>query len=258
MPARDGNRGGTADRQVEGSALFISDLHLSPERPGPVRLFQAFMRQVAPAAGSLYILGDFFEAWVGDDDLDAPFNRQIVDALATLAAGGVAVHFLPGNRDFLAGPGFARAAGLSLLADPVRVELFGTATLLSHGDAFCTDDAAYQAFRQQVRAPGWRADFLARPVAERRAIARALRERSEQAKTDKQPEIMDVNPHAVRDALLAHGVRRLIHGHTHRPACHEEPLADGLTAERWVLPEWYERGGYLRCDGGGCRLVPFH
>lgn len=254
LPLGDDIRGGTPSQPGEGPALFISDLHLSPERPGPVRLFQAFMRDVAPGAGQLYILGDFFEAWVGDDDLGAPFNREILASIAGLAGRGVAIRFLPGNRDFLVGSAFARAAGLDLLADPVRIDLFGTPTLLSHGDLFCTDDDAYQTFRRQVREAAWQADFLARPIEERRAMARALRERSEQAKAGKKPDIMDVNPDAVLAGIREWDVRRVIHGHTHRPARHEIPLTEG-TVERWVLPDWYETGGYLRCDRTGCRLV---
>lgn len=256
MPVQDGARGGAASQSGERPALFISDLHLSSERPGPVRLFQAFMRDVAPSAASLYILGDFFEAWVGDDDLDTPFNQEIVGALSDLAAGGVLIRFLPGNRDFLAGTAFARAAGLTLLADPVRIDLFGTPTLLSHGDIFCTDDTAYQAYRKQVRDPAWQTDFLARPVEERRAVAQALRERSEAAKAGKKPEIMDVNAEAILAGIRQWDVQRIIHGHTHRPARHEILLTD-RTVVRWVLPDWYETGGYLRCNGNGCRALAF-
>lgn len=253
-PAAEGAPGSALRLQGERPALFISDLHLDPQRPQAVALFRRFMADVAPGAAALFVLGDFFEAWVGDDDASSPFNAGIVADLAALAARGVAVYFLPGNRDFLAGPDFARAAGLRLLPDPVRVDLFGTPTLLSHGDLLCTDDTAYQAFRAQVRDPDWQRDFLARPLAERHAIARALRERSEQAKTGKQAQIMDVNPDAVARHARAADAARIIHGHTHRPARHRQALAD-RPLERWVLPDWYETGGYLSCDARGCRAI---
>jgi UDP-2,3-diacylglucosamine hydrolase len=255
-PAVESDQGRTLGIQGERPALFISDLHLDLARPHTVRLFQAFMDQVAPGAGSLFILGDFFEAWVGDDDLDAPFNAGIVAALAGLAGAGTAVHYLHGNRDFLVGPGFARAAGLQMLPDPVRVDLFGTPTLLSHGDLFCTDDAAYQAFRAQVRQAEWQRGFLARPRAERHALARALREGSEQAKAEKALAIMDVNLETVAEYIAGWGVRRIIHGHTHRPARHLREGRSG-NVERWVLPDWDVAGGYLRCDADGCAAVPF-
>ncbi len=236
-------------------ALFIADLHLSPERPRAIALFRQFMREVAPTAATLYILGDFFEAWVGDDDLSDGFHADIASCLRTLVQGGVPVSFLPGNRDFLIGDAFARTTGITLLEDPTRIDLFGIPTLLSHGDAFCTDDASYQSFRRQVRDPTWQAAFLARPLTERHAMARELREHSEQAKAGKQPEIMDVNADAVFRSFREHAVTRIIHGHTHRPAKHEYQLA-GCLGERWVLADWYESGGYLRCDTEGCRALP--
>jgi len=236
--------------------LFISDLHLTPERPLPVALFYRFIKERAAQAQALYILGDFFEAWVGDDDLAQPFHRDIATALKALSVQGVAVFFLPGNRDFLVGPAFADAAGLTLLADPTEVQLFGVPTLLTHGDSFCTDDVAYQDFRRQVRDPAWQRQFLAQPLQQRHALAKGLRERSEHAKADKKPEIMDVNSTAISQALDAHPVTRIIHGHTHRPARHEHQR-NGQTCERWVLPDWYENGGYLVCDERGCRLSAF-
>ena len=232
-------------------ALFISDLHLSPLRPEGVERFRRFIRDTASQAESLYILGDFFEAWVGDDQLADPFLAGIVSELRGLGERGVRIGFLPGNRDFLAGEGLARAAGMSLLPDPMRLSLFGVPTLLCHGDLFCTDDRAYQAFRSQVRAPAWQAAFLAKPIEARLAIAEDLRLRSETAKAGKSPEIMDVNEEAVRQAFQDYGVRRIIHGHTHRPARHGVALGD-TQGERWVLPDWYEGGGYLRCDERGC------
>lgn len=237
-------------------SLFISDLHLTPERPLPVQLFQRFIIEVAQNAQSLYILGDFFEAWVGDDNLAEAFNQDIATALNSLAAQGVKVFFLAGNRDFLVGPAFAKAAGLTLLPDPTQIDLYGIATLLAHGDQFCTDDDTYQAFRRQVRDPAWQQQFLAQPLPQRLALAAALRERSEHAKAGKKPEIMDVNAAAIRAAAEIYPVSRIIHGHTHRPARHEITL-NGKTVERWVLPDWYETGGYLACDERGCRLLSF-
>lgn len=236
--------------------LFISDLHLTPERPTPVRLFERFIAEIAPGAQALYILGDFFEAWVGDDTLDQPFNRGICATLKSLASSGVEVYFMPGNRDFLAGQTFATAAGLTLLADPTEVILHGTPTLLAHGDQYCTDDADYQTFRRQVRDPDWQRQFLAQPLPQRLALAASLRERSEHAKAGKKPEIMDVNPARIEAVLESHAVQRIIHGHTHRPARHELQV-EGRIFERWVLPDWYETGGYLTCDASGCRLSSF-
>ena len=238
----------------ERPALFISDLHLDPQRPQTVALFMDFVASTAPQAGSLFILGDFFEAWVGDDDLGSPFNSRILAALKALSDTGVAVYFIHGNRDFLAGAAFAHAGGLELLPDPVTLDLFGAPTLLSHGDLFCSDDGPYQAFRVQVRHPDWQRAFLAKPLAERHAVARALRERSEQSKADKKPDIMDVNPDTVAQYAQTAQVRRIIHGHTHRPALHAHALAD-RQIERWVLPDWYDTGGYLRCDPSGCRAI---
>jgi UDP-2,3-diacylglucosamine hydrolase len=236
--------------------LFISDLHLTPERPLPVQLFYRFIAEIAPGAQALYILGDFFEAWVGDDNLQFPFNNDIAAALRSLGQQGTQVFFLPGNRDFLVGSAFAEAAGLTLLADPTEVNLFGVPTLLAHGDSFCTDDVAYQNFRNQVRDPAWQQQFLAQPLEHRLALAKTLRERSEHAKADKKPEIMDVNNAAIDKMFDAYPVTRIIHGHTHRPTRHEHQL-NGQTCERWVLPDWYESGGYLACDERGCRLSAF-
>lgn len=234
--------------------LFISDLHLTPERPTSVALFQHFLAETAPIAAALYILGDFFEAWVGDDDLERPFHLDITDRLKRLVNSGIPVYFMPGNRDFLAGPVLAAATGWTHMTDPSVIDLYGRPTLLSHGDAYCTDDQAYQRFRRQVRDPHWQAEFLAKPIDERRYVANAIRAQSEQAKADKKPDIMDVNPDAIRTALEQAGVTHMIHGHTHRPARHTLQ-ANGMECERWVLTDWYETGGYLACDEQGCRSV---
>lgn len=234
-----------------GHSLFIADLHLSPALPRATTLFKRFLGEIAVQAEALYILGDLFEAWVGDDDLDLPFHQDIAQALAELSRQGVRLYLMHGNRDFLLGQRFLQAIGATLLDDPSLIELHGTATLLSHGDAFCTDDVAYQVFRRQVRASAWQAAFLSKPLAERRQVAQTLREQSEREKSAKEMAIMDVNAVAVAAALREHGYPRLIHGHTHRPARHLHEL-DDHACERWVLPDWYEAGGYLRCDANGC------
>lgn len=254
MPAQDGIQ--APQPGDTRPTLFISDLHLTPERPAQARLFRDFMQEKAPGCAALYILGDFFETWVGDDDLSLAFNADIAAHVRNLVDSGVPVFFMSGNRDFLAGPTLAQATGWTHLSDPTLVQLYGTPTLISHGDAYCTDDLAYQTFRSQVRDPAWQTAFLAKPLAERHALAQAIREQSEQAKADKQMAIMDVNTDAVRHALMAARAARLIHGHTHRPARHLLDV-NGTTCERWVLPDWYESGGYLACDGRGCRAVAF-
>jgi UDP-2,3-diacylglucosamine hydrolase len=234
-------------------ALFISDLHLTPERPEASARFFRFLAGTARRASALYILGDFFEAWVGDDDLDLPLHAEVAVALKGLTDTGVPVQVMHGNRDFLLGAGFCRASGATLLADPTVLSLADLPTLLMHGDSLCTDDAAYQRIRAQVRDPAWQAQILAKPLAERRAIARQLRLQSEQVKEGNRPEIMDVNAQAVADAFASHACRRIIHGHTHRPGRHTYRVGE-LDCERWVLPDWYETGGYLACDSAGCAL----
>ncbi|HEX4986851.1 MAG TPA: UDP-2,3-diacylglucosamine diphosphatase [Burkholderiales bacterium] len=235
--------------------LFISDLHLAPDTPEANRALLRFLREQAPSADALYVLGDLFEYWVGDDALDGAFEREIAGAFRALADSGVPVYFMHGNRDFLIGRRFARAAGMKILRDPALIDLHGTPTLLMHGDTLCTDDVEYQKFRKKVRNPVAQWLFLARPLATRRQIARDLRGRSEQAKTGKSMAIMDVSTRAVEDALRAHRYPRLIHGHTHRPARHEHGV-DGHACERWVLADWYDHGSYLECDASGCRPRP--
>ncbi len=236
-----------------GLQLFISDLHLTAERPAATALFYRFLVEIAPAAQALYILGDLFEAWVGDDALQDPFHARVAAGLRTISEGGVALYLMHGNRDFLLGEEFCRATGASLLAEPHVAVLHDRATLLLHGDVLCTDDVEYQKFRYLVRDPAWQAGFLGRPLAERQAMARELRARSEQGKMGKPAEIMDANGDAVAEAFRRYGVDCMIHGHTHRPARHRL-LVDGRPCERWVLPDWYDTGGYLRWDGSGCRL----
>jgi UDP-2,3-diacylglucosamine hydrolase len=229
-------------------ALFVSDLHLTEEHPETTAAFLAFLAGPARGVPALYILGDLFEYWAGDDDGDAPLNRRIAEALHSLSASGSAIHFIAGNRDFLLGEAYAARAGMTLLPDPCPLRLGSVDVLLSHGDALCTDDLAYQAYRRQVRDPAWQAAFLARPLAERKAFIDSLRSRSEQAKREKEMAIMDVNRSAVEALLREHAYPTLIHGHTHRPARHEH-LVDGRRCERWVLADWHGTAPYLAFDG---------
>lgn len=231
-------------------ALFISDLHLSESHPHTSQQFLRFVRAVAPKAEALYILGDLFEYWAGDDDLSAPFHQSVVNALHKLSEAGVRVFIMHGNRDFLMDREFAVACGATLLDDPTLIDLYGTPTLLSHGDALCTDDAAYQQFRDTVRGADWRTQFLAQPLTERKAQIEQLRAQSERSKRDKAMGIMDVSHQAVHDLLRRHDFPRLIHGHTHRPAKHLHHL-EGHTCERWVLGDWDTQANALRVDREG-------
>ena len=235
------------------TALFISDLHLCEQRPLITELFLRFLDERAAKATSLYILGDFFEYWIGDENAELPALRPIVARLRTLTDAGVAVHLMHGNRDFLIGERFERLTGARLLPDPSVVELAGTPTLLMHGDTLCTDDVEYMAFRREVRDPATIRAFLAKSIPERHAIARQYRDASRASTRAKAPEIMDVNDQAVREALRAHGVSRLIHGHTHRPGRHVLEV-EGRRCERIVLGDWYEQGSVLRVDRDGCVL----
>jgi UDP-2,3-diacylglucosamine hydrolase len=237
-------------------ALFISDLHLTEERPDANERFIGFLEEKARAAEALYILGDFFEYWIGDDDLAQPFNAVIAGLLRDLSARGVRVSLMHGNRDFLIGERFCAATGAELLPDPTIHEIEGVKTLLMHGDTLCTDDLEYQAWRRKARDPAFQAAFLAKSLPERRSAILQMREKSKEVVQGKSAEIMDVNDGAVREALRRHGVRRLIHGHTHRPGRHAVEL-DGHECERWVLPDWYGRGGYLELGKRGPRLVRF-
>ncbi len=212
------------------------------------------MREEARAASALYILGDLFDHWLGDDLGDEPFNRSPLAALAALAASDVEVSLLHGNRDFLFGAAAARRGGVRLLPDPTERVLFGVPTLLMHGDSLCTDDVRYQRYRALARRPGTRRTLLALPRALRRAIGLGMRHISESEKRVKSEAIMDVSEVAVEAVLREHGYPRLIHGHTHRPGRHVH-LVDGHACERWVLSDWYRQGSYLRCDERGCEAV---
>jgi UDP-2,3-diacylglucosamine hydrolase len=230
--------------------LFISDLHLSEERPRTGKAFQRFMHDVAPRAEALYILGDLFETWAGDDDVEDAFHRQVVDAMQALSRGGTRLYLMHGNRDLLMGRQLAESCGATLLADPALISLYGKPTLLSHGDQLCTDDHAYQAGRRQVSDPAWQRQFLAQPLAARKAFIAQLRARSQNEKQKKSEEIMDVNGEAVLALLRNHSYPNLIHGHTHRPG-HHVIHVDGQTCNRWVLGDWDTQANALYCDNAG-------
>ena len=235
-------------------ALFISDLHLSPARPAIAERFRRFVSEEARRAGALYILGDLFDRWIGDEDAGEDFNRGALYVLTALAASGTPVAFMPGNRDFLLGEPLIGRMGIAPLPDPTLLDLFGTRTLLMHGDTLCTDDVRYQRYRSRVRRPGVIRAFRALPQGLRHAIGGGLRRLSESEKCAKAPVIMDVNAGAVEEALRRYGYPRLIHGHTHRAARHVHRV-DGHECERWVLADWYQRGSYLHCDERGCEAV---
>ena len=241
-----------------GRDLLISDLHLSEERPPITDRLLQFLKDEAASARALYILGDLFDYWIGDDALRGPdadtLAREVAAGLHALAHGGTAVYVMQGNRDFLLGSEFLAACGALPLADPTVAEVGGVDTLLMHGDTLCTDDLDYMAWRSTARSARWQTEFLAAPIAERRARSRALRTESEARKRTKNMAIMDVSPAAVREAFRRHNVTRLIHGHTHRPGRHEFEV-DGRRCERWVLPDWYQTGGYLRAEDGTARLI---
>ena len=237
------------------TALFVSDLHLTHERQEIQQIFFRFLRSEARSAQALYILGDLFDYWIGDDDIGEPLHHSVVSELAALANSGCAVYFMRGNRDFLIGESFAAAARVHLLDDPALIELQGHTTLLMHGDTLCTADTDYQRFRAQVRLPAWRHAILAKSLPERRATALGFRHASATNKQGKADEIMDVADDAVEHAFRQYACTRLIHGHTHRPALHQYRFG-GVPRERWVLADWYERGEALRVDPSGIVRLP--
>lgn len=230
--------------------LFISDLHLCDNNPHTTQLFHHFIRHSAPQAEALYILGDLFEYWAGDDDLDTPFHREITGALAALSRQGTHLYIMRGNRDLLMNSQLAGACNATLLNDPTLLDLYGTPTLLTHGDALCTDDTEYQAFRAQVRNNRWQQQFLALPLAQRKALIEQMRKQSEVGKQQKSMSIMDINLLALNELLHEHHYPRVIHGHTHRPAHHLHRL-DGHSCDRWVLGDWDKCANALRCDRNG-------
>ena len=237
------------------TTLFVSDLHLDPERPAITELFGRFLDGEARDADALYILGDLFEAWVGDDD-PSEAGTFVAARLKALADAGVPTYFIRGNRDFLLGDAYAKRAGMTILPDPAVILLQGEPTLILHGDLLCSDDTAYQQFRAQTRDPRWQAQFLAQPLAARLAFAAQARAASkarygELQASGQSETITDVSPATVREWFARYGVRRMIHGHTHRPAIHDE----GGGATRIVLGDWYQQGSVLRASEDGFDLT---
>lgn len=228
------------------TTLFISDLHLDASRPRITELFLEFLENEAAKAKALYILGDLFEAWIGDDAEDE-VGERVARGLAQLHARGVPCFYIHGNRDFLLGDAYARRARMTLLPDGSVVDIEGNRVLLMHGDTLCTDDAPYQKFRRDTHTSAWQRDFLARPIAERRQFAVQARAESQRYTRSAGDAITDVNAETVSATLRRHAGERLIHGHTHRPARHEIDL-DGEPVERIVLGDWYEQGSVLRVD----------
>ncbi|NOX07932.1 MAG: UDP-2,3-diacylglucosamine diphosphatase [Gammaproteobacteria bacterium] len=227
---------------------FIADLHLDPSRGEITTLFIDWLGTLPDSCQRLFILGDLFEVWIGDDAIES-WQQPVIDAIHQLSKTGIDIFFLAGNRDFLIAKDFIKQTGMQLLHGPMVMDIQGTTTLLLHGDELCTDDHEYQAFRSQVRSPDWQQGFLAKSIAERRAIAQELRDGSVQANQGKSNAIMDVNAEAVSLMMQTHNVRHMIHGHTHRPAIHE--LDSG---QRMVVGDWYQQGSVLICGEGGCRL----
>ena len=242
------------------STLFISDLHLDSTRPAITALFGRFLRQEAMQATALYILGDLFEAWVGDDD-PSEVGACVASALHEVAGAGVPVCFMRGNRDFLVGTDYARRSGFRILPDPAIVMLHGKPVLLTHGDVLCSGDTAYQTFRAQTRNPAWQAQFLAQPLQARLAFAAQARAASQahqaqlrEGGNDVRFEaVTDVTPATVEATFARFGIDTMIHGHTHRPALHEVTV-DGRSCRRIVLGDWYEQGSVLRADADGFHL----
>ena len=235
-----------------GRTFFVADLHLTDERPVATGRFFRFLNEEAKGADALYILGDLFEAWIGDDH-DEQVAHDTARQIKALVDSGTPVYFMHGNRDFMLAERYAALSGLTLLSDPTLIDLYGEPTLLMHGDTLCTDDTAYQAFRSGVRRPLVLSLLRRLPLSLRHRMARQARAGSESAKAGKPAEIMDVNGDEVIRVLRAHQASRLVHGHTHRPAQHQH-VVDGRRCERWVVPDWYTRCGYVVCDSAGCAL----
>ena len=231
------------------AVLFISDLHLDAARPQSTEDFVRFTRTEARDADALYILGDLFEAWIGDDD-DDPGLTPIIDALEALTRSGTRCLFMHGNRDFLVGQRFCSRTGVSLLEEFERIELAGEPVLLTHGDLLCTDDVRYLELRRQLRDAAWQREFLGKTLDERRQIAQDLRQLSQTEMAAKTEAIMDVNVETVEETMRRFGVRTLVHGHTHRPALHRFEI-DGEDAKRIVLDDWYGPGGFIVWDRDG-------
>ena len=231
------------------TVFFISDLHLTPKRPKTNELFFEFISTIRPTAKALYILGDLFEFWVGDDAVQAVGQTEVFSALRHLTEGGVPVFFMHGNRDFLVGDEFAAKTGCRILPDPSQIRLDGLKVLLTHGDSMCTDDTAHQQFRDLVNDPNWKREFLSYPINERMELALTARSQSAIHKSMTSMEVMDVNPAAVEREIGRWNVDYLIHGHTHRPGIHTLHI-NGKHVKRIVLGDWYEQSSVLRYERG--------
>jgi UDP-2,3-diacylglucosamine hydrolase len=232
--------------------LFISDLHLTAERPDITALFIRFLNNEARQAEALYILGDLFEAWLGDD-MVLPEYAEAIAAMKALSDSGVPVFIMHGNRDFLLGEKFTQMSGTTLLDDPTIIDLYGKPTLLLHGDTLCTDDVKYQQFRAMVRNPAWQQQMLALSPQERLKLAKEYREMSQAETGNKAEDIMDVNQQTLEQVMQTEGIYTMIHGHTHRPAIHDFEI-ESQPAKRIVLGDWYEHGSVLVCEENGCEL----
>jgi UDP-2,3-diacylglucosamine hydrolase len=242
------------EAQPQTVALFVSDLHLQAALPRTTQAFFDFLQR-AMKSQQLYLLGDIFEYWAGDDDMAAPYNQRVVDAIRAVSDSGVKVFWMAGNRDFLVGVDFARASGATILPDPFVATLAGRRLVLTHGDAQCTDDVAYMEFRAQVRQADWQQQFLAMPLVQRKAIIDGMRSESRAAQSAKSCDIMDVNAGAIVALFESSATSLMIHGHTHRPARHQ--YGEGNASRvRYVLPDWdcegeSARGGWIALDSDG-------
>lgn len=234
------------------TTLFISDLHLEADRPDIGKQFLKFLETDAKEADDLYILGDLFEAWVGDDDPNTHYFT-IKRALRKIVDRSIPVYFMHGNRDFMIGSGFANETGVKILDDPHKVTMYGQKVLLSHGDKLCTDDVQYQKIRKMTRDPEWQATMLAKPLKDRLRMAAEARRQSLEQTLNLSMNIMDVNQKAVVDVMRKNSVDILLHGHTHRPAVHEVDLGN-RKAKRIVLGDWYTQGSVVRWDSRGPKL----
>lgn len=234
--------------------LFISDLHLEAERPDITQAFLAFIENIAPNAEALYILGDFFNVWIGDDK-SSELTQVVSSSLKQLADSGTYLYLMHGNRDFLLGQEFADSCGAKLIFEPYTLEVYGKSHLLLHGDSLCTLDTAYMQFRSMVRSPAWQQDFLSKPLSERQAFADQARAQSKSMSSNKPEDIMDVTPNEVLKVMSENKVNSLIHGHTHRPAIHNFALNDGSTAKRTVLADWEKGASYIELNDSGIQLV---
>lgn len=234
-------------------ALFVSDIHLHPSLPKTTLAFFNFLKKYAPQAERLYLLGDLFEYWAGDDDMATPYHLDVINALRKVSDLGTKIFWIAGNRDFLIGTQFSEATGAHLLHDPSIIEVANRRIIITHGDAQCTDDLPYMAFRSMVRQEQWQKDFLTLPLSQRKTVIEGLRINSQMEQKEKTMEIMDVNPDAIKDLFVKNHAKIIIHGHTHRPSLHQQK--EGL---RYVLPDWEcdqvnknDRGGWLEMYADG-------